>query len=164
MDSQLEAVRQNTGSVKDEIVKTKQDLAAAEQAGNKGKERVLLDLLLSLNNQLLSLQEKENILLRNQAPSKPCLQLVHTGLPVFTSFRAPFNRKEGQVCVKYQMRIYTGCTAKLWGQEPLKMPHDLQCQYLVRGAGSDAEADVAKLRKLMQETACVCISAQNQHK
>ena len=63
MDSQLEAVRQDIGSVKDEIVKTKQDLAAAEQAGNKGKERVLLDLLLSLNNQLLSLQEEKNILL-----------------------------------------------------------------------------------------------------
>ncbi|KAL0023206.1 hypothetical protein WJX79_002805 [Trebouxia sp. C0005] len=69
MDSQLEAVRQDIGSVKDEIVKTKQDLAAAEQAGNKGKERVLLDLLLSLNNQLLSLQEEKHFLLRNQAPS-----------------------------------------------------------------------------------------------
>ncbi|KAL0049129.1 hypothetical protein WJX82_007188 [Trebouxia sp. C0006] len=68
IDGQLEAVRQDIGSVKDEIVKTKQDLAATEQAGNKEKERVLLDLLLSLNNQLLSLQEKENILLRSQAP------------------------------------------------------------------------------------------------
>ena len=90
MDGQLEAVRQDIGSVKDEIVKTKQDLAATEQAGNKEKERVLLDLLLSLNNQLLSLQEKENILLRSQAPSKPCLQLVLTGLPVFTSCCTPF--------------------------------------------------------------------------
>ena len=86
MDSQLDAVRHRICKAEDKIVKTKQDLAAAEQAGNKGKERVLLDLLLSLNNQLHSLQEKENILLRNQAPSKPCLQLVHTGLPVLTPF------------------------------------------------------------------------------
>ena len=86
MDSQLEAVRQDIGSVKDEIVKTKQDLAAAEQAGNKEEKRVLLDLLLSLNNQLLSLQEEKNILLRSQTPSKPCLQLVHLGLPVLTPF------------------------------------------------------------------------------
>ena len=70
MDSQLDAVRHRICKAEDEIVKTKQDLAAAEQAGNKGKERVLLDLLLSLNNQLLSLQDNENILLRNQAPSK----------------------------------------------------------------------------------------------
>ena len=34
MDSQLEAVRQDIGSVKDEIVKTKQDLAAAKEAKN----------------------------------------------------------------------------------------------------------------------------------
>ena len=91
MDSQLEAVRQDIGSVKDEIVKTKQDLAAAEQAGNKGEKRVLLDLLLSLNNQLLSLQEEKNILLRNQAPSKPCLQLERAGLPTFTSCCTPFS-------------------------------------------------------------------------
>lgn len=34
------------------IVKIEQNLAAAEQAGNKEKERSLCDLLLSLNNQL----------------------------------------------------------------------------------------------------------------
>ena len=86
MDSQLDAVRHRICKAEDEIVKTKQDLAAAEQTGNKGKERVLLNLLLSLNNQVLSLNEQENILLRNQAPSKPCLQLVHLGLPVLTPF------------------------------------------------------------------------------
>ena len=75
MHGQLEAVRQDIGSVKDEIVKTKQDLAAAEQAGNKEKERVLLDLLLSLNNQLLSLNEQKNILLHRQAPSKHAFSL-----------------------------------------------------------------------------------------
>ena len=74
MDGQLEAVRQDMRTVKDEIVEVKQGLAVAEHAHNA--------LLLSLNNQLLSLSEKENILLRNQAPSMPCLQPVHTGLPV----------------------------------------------------------------------------------
>ena len=90
MDSQLEAVRQDIGSVKDEIVKTKQDLAAAEQAGNKGKERVLLDLLLSLNNQLPSLQDKENILLQNQAPSKSRPSACTYWLTCFHIICAPF--------------------------------------------------------------------------
>ncbi len=76
MDGQLKAVRQDIRSVKEEIVQTKQDLAAAKQAQNEEKERSLFELLLSLNNQLLSLQEKENILLRSQAPSKPCLQCL----------------------------------------------------------------------------------------
>ena len=78
MNGQLEAVRQDIGSVKDDIIKTKQDLAVAEQAGNKDKERLLFDLLLSLNKQLSSLQEKEDILLRGQAPGKHCLELVRT--------------------------------------------------------------------------------------
>lgn len=90
MDSQLEAVRQDIGSVKDEIVKTKQDLAAAEQVGNKGKERVLLDLLLSLNNQLLSLQEEKNILLRNPAPSKSLPSACTYWLTRFHIICAPF--------------------------------------------------------------------------
>ena len=97
MDSQLEAVRQDIGSVKDEIVKTKQDLAAAEQAGNMGKERVLLDLLLSLNNQLLSLnnqllslQEEKNILLRNQAPSKSLPSACTYWLTCFHIICSPF--------------------------------------------------------------------------
>ena len=88
MEGQLASVRQNIRSVQDQIVKYEQKLAAAERAGNKGVEeevRFLRGQLLSLNNQLLSLQEKENIILRSQAPSKPCLQLVHTCLPVFTS-------------------------------------------------------------------------------
>ena len=80
MDGQLEAVRQYIGSVKDEIVKTKQDLGAA-QAGNKEKERVLLDLLLSLNNQLLSLNKEKNILLRRQAPSKHAFSLYMLAYP-----------------------------------------------------------------------------------
>ena len=91
MDSQLEAVRQDIRDVKDEIVEVKQKLAAAEQAHDAEKEQSLLNLLLSLNNQLSGLQEEKTILLRNQAPSKPCLQLVHCGLPVFTSFCAPFS-------------------------------------------------------------------------
>ena len=86
MNSQLDAVRHRICKAEDEIVKFKQDLAAAEQAGNKAKERVLLDLLLSLYNQLVSLQEEENILLRSQTPSKFCLQLVYVGLRVLTPF------------------------------------------------------------------------------
>ena len=86
MDSQLEAVRQEILEVKGKLAKTEQKLAVAEHAPNGNKD-LLLSLnnqLLSLNNQVLSLNEKENILLRSQTPSKPCLQLVHTGLPVFT--------------------------------------------------------------------------------
>ena len=92
MEGQLASVRQNILNVQQQIVKYEQKLAAAERAGNKGVEeevRFLRGQLLSLSNQLLSLQEKENILLRSQAPSKPCLQLVHTGLPVFTSCCTP---------------------------------------------------------------------------
>ena len=73
VDSQLEAVRQDIHDVKDEIVEVKQKLAAAEKAHNAEKEQSLFNLLLSLNNQLSGLQEKENILLRSQTPSKPCL-------------------------------------------------------------------------------------------
>ena len=91
MDGQLEAVRQDICDVKGKIAKTEQNLAAAEQPGNGDQENIHLQLLLTLNTQLSTLQEKENILLRSQAPSKPCLQLVHTGLPVFTSFCVPFS-------------------------------------------------------------------------
>jgi len=91
MDSQLEAVRQDIRGVKEKIVRTEQNLAAAEQAGNKEKERSLFELLLSLNNQLSGLQEKENILLRSQAPGKHCLELVRTGLLVFSSCCTPFS-------------------------------------------------------------------------
>ncbi|KAL3158676.1 hypothetical protein ABBQ32_011418 [Trebouxia sp. C0010 RCD-2024] len=70
MDGQLEAVRQDIGSVKDKIVKTKQDLAAAKEARNEEQERLFFQLLLSLNNQLSGLQEEKNILLRSQAPSQ----------------------------------------------------------------------------------------------
>lgn len=91
MDGQLEAVRQDICDVKGNIAKIEQNLAAAEQPRNGDQENIHLQLLLTLNTQLSSLQEKENILLRSQAPSKPCLQLVHTGLPVFTPFCVPFS-------------------------------------------------------------------------
>ena len=80
MDGQLEAVRQDIGSVKNEIIKTKPDLAAAEQAGNKEKERVLWDVLLNLNNQLSGLQEEENIAKHHVSPASACtcwLTCVH---------------------------------------------------------------------------------------
>ena len=57
MDGQLEPVRQDIGRVKDKIVKTKQDLAVAEQAVYKDKERILFELLLSLNKHPSGLQE-----------------------------------------------------------------------------------------------------------
>ena len=71
MDSQLGAVRHRICKAEDEIVEVKQKLAAAEYAHNAERERSLFNLLLSLNNQLLSLQEQKNILLQNQAPGKP---------------------------------------------------------------------------------------------
>ena len=90
MDSQLEAARQDIRSVQRKLVKTEQNLAAAEQAGNKEKETLLFDLLLSLNNQLSGLQEKENILLRRQARGNHGFQLVHAGLLVLSSCCTPF--------------------------------------------------------------------------
>ena len=88
MDSQLEAVRQDIREVKGKIAKIEQNLA--EQAHNAEREKSFFDLLLSLNNRLSGLQEETNILLRSQTPSKPCLQVTHTGSPVFTSCCTPF--------------------------------------------------------------------------
>ena len=95
MGSQLEAVRQDIRSVKDELVEIKQDLAAAKKAKNAQQERKLFDLLLCLNNQLSGLQEEKNILLRGQAPGKPCLQLVHTGLPVIILRSIQWKKRTG---------------------------------------------------------------------
>ena len=88
MESQLEAVRQDICSVKDKIMAIEQDLVIAKQSGNKGGEEevnFLRGRLEKLDSQLVSLQEKENILLRGQASGNHCFQLVHIGLPVFTS-------------------------------------------------------------------------------
>ena len=83
METQLEEVRYRIRKAEDEIVEVKQELAIAKQAGNKGGEeevrflRGRLEKLDSrLDSQLLSLNEKENILLRSQAPGKQCLELV----------------------------------------------------------------------------------------
>ncbi len=70
MDSQLDAVRHRICKTEDEIVEVKQKVAAAEDAHNAEREQSHFNLLLSLNQQLSGLQEKENILLRSQAPSK----------------------------------------------------------------------------------------------
>ena len=80
MDGQLEPVRQDIHNVQEQILRYKQKLAAAEQAGNKEEEISLINLLCSLQEIQNSLQEKNNILLRSQASSKPCLQLVHAYL------------------------------------------------------------------------------------
>ena len=102
MDTQLEEVRHKIRKAEDEIVEIKQDLIIAKQARNRGGEedtKFLRGQLLSLNNLLSSLQEKENILLRSQAPSKSRLWLVHTGLPVFTSLCALFSSAHHVACL-----------------------------------------------------------------
>ena len=91
MDSQLEEVRHRIRKAEVEIVEVKQDLAAAKEAKNGQREKSLFDMLLCLNNQLSGLQEEKNILLRSQASSKPCFQLVRTGSPVFTLYCTPFS-------------------------------------------------------------------------
>ena len=58
MDSQLEAIQQRVCTVERRLVKAEQDLAAAKEAKNGEQERLLFQLLLSLNNQLGGLQEK----------------------------------------------------------------------------------------------------------
>ena len=89
MDSQLEAVRQDIRDVKWKVAKTEQNLA--EHAHNVEREKVFLDLLLSLNNQLLSLQEEKNIILRNQAPSKSLPSTCTYWLTRIHIICAPFN-------------------------------------------------------------------------
>ena len=82
MDGQLDPVKQDIRNIQERIVRYEQKLAVAEQAGNKEEEKSLINLLSRL-------QEEKNILLRSQAASKPCLQLVHGGSPVFTSCCTP---------------------------------------------------------------------------
>ncbi|KAA6429048.1 MAG: hypothetical protein FRX49_01158 [Trebouxia sp. A1-2] len=85
MDGQLEAVRQDMRSVKDKIAEVKQGLAVAEHAHNA--------LLLSLNNQLLSLQEEKNILLRSQAPTR-LEKFVYIPKILFTSIAELQRRRQ----------------------------------------------------------------------
>lgn len=66
MDSQLEEVRHRARKVEDNITDVQQDLATARQAKDVVQERVFAELLLNYNKQLLSLQEKETILLHRQ--------------------------------------------------------------------------------------------------
>ncbi|KAL3160359.1 hypothetical protein ABBQ32_14129 [Trebouxia sp. C0010 RCD-2024] len=63
MDDQLDPVKQDIRNIQERIVRYEQKLAVAEQAGNKEEEKSLINLLSSL-------QEKENILLRSQAPRR----------------------------------------------------------------------------------------------
>lgn len=72
MDTQQKEVRHKIRKAEDEIVEIKQDLVIAKQARNRGVEedtKFLRGQLLSLNNLLSSLQEKENLILRSQAPT-----------------------------------------------------------------------------------------------
>ena len=116
VDSQLEAVRQEIRNVKDELVEIKQDLAAAKKAKNAEQKQSLLDLLVSLNNRLNGLEEAKNILLRIQAPSKHCLELVHTGMLVLS---------RGRVCCKlsrgglyYATALVRSCKLVLQSMHP----------------------------------------------
>ena len=54
------------------------------------RDKSLVDLLLSLNNQLSGLQEKENILLRGQALGNHCL---NAGLLMFSSCCTPVHNR-----------------------------------------------------------------------
>ena len=83
MKFHLNEVRDDTRDVQQQIAEYEQKLAAAEQAGNKEIEKLL-------SNLLCSLQVQKNILL-SQLQSKPCFQLMHTGLHVFISSCAPFS-------------------------------------------------------------------------
>ena len=56
----------------------------SSRGGNEqGERESALDLLLSLNNQLLSLNEVKNILLRRQAPSKHAFSLYMLAYPCY---------------------------------------------------------------------------------
>lgn len=106
MNSQLEAVQQRICTVKGRILRSQQDLVAAKEAKNEKQERLLYELLLSpytqvnaLYKQLNGLQEKKNILLHSQAQSKPCLQVLHAGLPVFASCCSPSSEHNVQASI-----------------------------------------------------------------
>lgn len=110
MDSQLEEVRHRARKVEDNITDVQQDLATARQAKDVVQERVFSELLLNYNKQLLSLQEKETILLHRQTSSKPCLQLVFTGF--LCSHHVAFHsvyRKFRQISI--WLDSYTGAIA-----------------------------------------------------
>ena len=113
MDGQLEVVKHRICRVDDEILETKHKLAAAKEAKKAEQEKLLLELLLSLNMHLNGLQEEKNILLRSQAPSKPCLQLVHTGMLFLSShmlhFIQPCLRLEGLLLISHMANILVGC-------------------------------------------------------
>lgn len=86
MDSQLEALQDRVCAVNRRMIKAKQDLVAAKEAKNGEQIRSLFELLLSLDSQLLGLDEEQNVLLRTwQASSNHRFQIVPAGLPVFTS-------------------------------------------------------------------------------
>ncbi|KAL3139354.1 hypothetical protein ABBQ38_003689 [Trebouxia sp. C0009 RCD-2024] len=64
MDSQLEALQDRVCAVNRRMIKAKQDLVAAKEAKNGEQIRSLFELLLSLDSQLLGLDEEQNVLLR----------------------------------------------------------------------------------------------------
>lgn len=73
MDSQLQALQQE---IREEVLNTRQELAAAELTRDQEKVKFL-------RKELLCLHEKENILLRSQASSEQCFDLLHIALPPY---------------------------------------------------------------------------------
>ena len=102
MDAQLEVLVNRARKVNDKMMEVKQDLATAKQAKNEVQERILCDLLLSLSNRLLGLQEEKLLLLR-QAPSKPCLQLVHTGAHHVAFHSVCKNSRHISMCLEHTL-------------------------------------------------------------
>ena len=81
IESQLQGVQQRIADIDRNFSALEASLAAAEQAGEDRKVEFLRGRLEKLDSRLLSLQD---MLLRSQAPSKPCLQLCQQ--PLLVSF------------------------------------------------------------------------------
>ncbi len=69
----MQAVQQEIDNVKAETQATKQELAAAEQAGDEAKADFLRKKEVELRKEINSLREQQTILLRAQAPGQHCL-------------------------------------------------------------------------------------------
>ncbi len=86
--SQLQGVQQEIDSAKAEIQQTKQDLAKARADNDAQEVDFLRKRLEQLDKEKNSLREKENILLRAQAPGQQCLPCHHpAGLAVYNCLR-----------------------------------------------------------------------------
>ena len=87
---QVLAVQQEINDVRGEISEVKTSLAEEKKAGHKKEADLLWDRLEKLNTQLVSLREKENLLLRAQQNGGYCSLL----LPLASLVPMCLNRKE----------------------------------------------------------------------